>query len=541
MSEFKTWKLDKPWVQMRCGLGEGPSYNPDTNEVRWLDVTARKIHFADAAVGPSSLRTITTEHIIGVAADIDGVPNKLLAAAKEGFASIDRETGQMEWIARIHEVDGEETVRTMRMNDGAVDSQGRLWAGSIQDMQVVPGFPAPVGSLWRFDPDGTAHKMIDGGIAVTNGIAWNHADTVMYYTDSGPRNIYAFDFDAERGTISNQRVFFHWDEEIAGEKGLLDGLAVDEEGCLWSAVYWGYKVIRISPTGQHIGTIELPCPCVPLTGSGGRDSAGGLGIAYAKAFADAGAFVVVADLQPPPADQLDETKAVFVKCDVSIWEDQVAVFQTAAQQSPSNKIDIVVANAGIAGPDVLSGLEDEEPQKPDTKMTDVNLNGLLYTTKLAGWNFKRHHSDPRDGCLILVGSIMGYIDTKSSSVYSATKFGVRGIMCCLRRKANFRINSIAPWFIPTPIMRKDFLDTVREDFRKMDLDLASIPDAVSAVLRIATDRSIHGKNLAIVPRSLSESGFMDLDLDDHFDGSPADKLQRAASSISYGKFGHKIA
>ncbi|KAL2844100.1 calcium homeostasis protein Regucalcin [Aspergillus pseudoustus] len=263
MPEIKTWKIEKPWVHMRCALGEGPFYNEETNEVRWLDITERKIHFVNASVGPSSLRTITTDHLIGVTADVDGAPKKLVAAAKEGFAWIDRETGKMEWIARIYEAEGAETVRTrMRMNDGAVDSKGRLWAGGMQDTLVVPGFPGPVGSLWRLDPDGSAHKMIDGGIAVTNGIAWNCADTVMYHTDSGPNNIYAYEFDAENGEISNGHVFFHWEEKIKGEVGLLDGLVADEDDCLWSAIYWGYKVIRISPSGQHIGTIELPAPCI---------------------------------------------------------------------------------------------------------------------------------------------------------------------------------------------------------------------------------------------------------------------------------------
>ncbi|KAL2844101.1 hypothetical protein BJY01DRAFT_248345 [Aspergillus pseudoustus] len=295
-----------------------------------------------------------------------------------------------------------------------------------------------------------------------------------------------------------------------------------------------YERTPRTPCHSKIDITQLRGKTVIVTGA-----SRGLGFAYAKAFVNAGAFVVLADLQPPPAGEFDEVQAVFVKCDVSIWEEQVAVFQSAVQRSPSKKIDIVVANAGIAGPDVISGLDEDEPQKPDTQMTDININGVLYTTKLAAWHFKRQSSDPRDGCLILVGSIMGYIDTKSSAIYAATKFGVRGIMCCLRRKAGFRINSIAPWFIHTPIMRKEFLDTVREDFRQMGLDLASISDAVAAVLRIATDQSMHGKNLAIVPRALSSSGYMDLDLDDHDEDSPAGRLQAAASAISYGNFGHK--
>ncbi|BCS17684.1 uncharacterized protein APUU_10512S [Aspergillus puulaauensis] len=80
----------------------------------------------------------------------------------------------------------------------------------------------------------------------------------------------------------------------------------------------------------------------------------GLGYGYAKALVAAGCYVVLADLRPPP-EPFEETQAIFVQCDVTIWEQQRAVFETATRRSSTGKIDIVIANAGIAGPDVLSG------------------------------------------------------------------------------------------------------------------------------------------------------------------------------------------
>ncbi|KAJ5521058.1 hypothetical protein N7463_001511 [Penicillium fimorum] len=266
----------------------------------------------------------------------------------------------------------------------------------------------------------------------------------------------------------------------------------------------------------------------------------GLGYCYSKAFIAAGCFVVLADLKPPPED-LDESQALFVQCNVTVWEEQLAVFEAATARSPTHKIDIVIANAGIAGPDVLAGLNDEIPQPPQTTMIDVNVTGVLYTTKLAGWYFTRHHRDPLHGCLILISSIMGYIDTQSSAIYGASKFAVRGMMCCIRRKGILRVNCIAPWLIPTPIMNKDFLDNVRAQFQDMGLDLTSTQDAVTAVLRIASDYTLNGHTFAIVPRELAASGYMDLGLDDLKPESPAGKLQAAASSIYYSKFGHALS
>lgn len=41
----------------------------------------------------------------------------------------------------------------------------------------------------------------------------------------------------------------------------------------------------------------------------------------------------------------------FVKCNVTVWSDQLAVFKKSLSLSPSGRIDIVIANAGIAGGD----------------------------------------------------------------------------------------------------------------------------------------------------------------------------------------------
>lgn len=94
----------------------------------------------------------------------------------------------------------------------------------------------------------------------------------------------------------------------------------------------------------------------------------------------------------------------------------------------------------------IPGLDDEEPQPPNLKLLDVNLVGVLYTAKLAGYYFNKQSWETFDRCLILVSSIMGYVDTQGSSVYGSAKHGVRGAMCCLRRKGAMRVNAIAPWY-----------------------------------------------------------------------------------------------
>lgn len=88
------------------------------------------------------------------------------------------------------------------------------------------------------------------------------------------------------------------------------------------------------------------------------------------------------------------------------------------------------------------------PNKPETKKLDVNITGVLYTTKLALHYFRRQPvCSERDRCLILVGSLAGYIDQPGSALYCMSKFAVRALMRTLRRAPwteSIRVNMVTP-------------------------------------------------------------------------------------------------
>ncbi|OGM47290.1 hypothetical protein ABOM_003794 [Aspergillus bombycis] len=179
----------------------------------------------------------------------------------------------------------------------------------------------------------------------------------------------------------------------------------------------------------------------------------GLGLAYVEALTRAGAFVVNGDLNPPSQTAMSD-RTVFVKCDVSSWDDQVNLFRVAKEKAPNGRIDAVIANAGIYGPDILEGLSEEQPTKPNTSMLNVNLIGVMYTTRLAAWHFDRQNSI--DPCVIL-------------SLTSSARF------------------------IATPILREAFVESTRRQFEAQGVDFALTDDAVTAVFKLITDESINGK------------------------------------------------
>ena len=180
----------------------------------------------------------------------------------------------------------------------------------------------------------------------------------------------------------------------------------------------------------------------------------GIGETTLRAFVDAGAFVAFSDINKERGDEIEKefsTEVSFVPGDVTKWENQKLLFQSAIKLSPSGTIDVVFANAGITGGnDNFEAEPDEngEPLEPDLTCVDINLKGVLYTVKLAIHYWREPPKEGQDRSLILTASLAGYWDHTGKTQYGATKWGVRGIMRSMRSKGmakGFRTNLIAPW------------------------------------------------------------------------------------------------
>ncbi|MEV4893577.1 SMP-30/gluconolactonase/LRE family protein [Nonomuraea sp. NPDC055795] len=131
-----------------------------------------------------------------------------------------------------------------RFNDGAVDPWGHFWIGTMCTDR--PGTAA----LYRVAPDGRTTTELTG-VTCSNGLGWAPDHRTMYYIDTPARTLDAF--DVHEGRITGRRVV----AEVRG--GLPDGLAVDEDGCVWVAVWDGAAVHRYTPEGRLDTVVETPC------------------------------------------------------------------------------------------------------------------------------------------------------------------------------------------------------------------------------------------------------------------------------------------
>ncbi|MFE9427368.1 SMP-30/gluconolactonase/LRE family protein [Kitasatospora sp. NPDC006697] len=135
-----------------------------------------------------------------------------------------------------------------RANDGACDPAGRFLVG-VMSRRAAEG----LGGLWQVRPDGTHQQLLDA-MTIPNGLGWSPDGSVFYVTDSGPGTITAYAYDPATGELGERRGVFRIDPRL----GAPDGLAVDADGNLWTAVWDGGAVLRLAPDGGITGVLEFP-------------------------------------------------------------------------------------------------------------------------------------------------------------------------------------------------------------------------------------------------------------------------------------------
>jgi SDR family mycofactocin-dependent oxidoreductase len=196
-------------------------------------------------------------------------------------------------------------------------------------------------------------------------------------------------------------------------------------------------------------------------------AARGIGRSIAVDFAANGADVIGIDIcrevspileyQPATNDQLDQTgelvkangrRWLAVKADVrSIDELRAAADRIASE---FGGIDIVVANAAIQNFKPLLEMEDAHWHD----VIENNLNGTANTVRA----FAPHLVKRGAGRLILLSSMQGRYGTKNGSAYSASKWGIIGLMKSAALelgKHKITVNTIEPGLIDTPLTRND--------------------------------------------------------------------------------------
>jgi len=178
-------------------------------------------------------------------------------------------------------------------------------------------------------------------------------------------------------------------------------------------------------------------------------AAGGIGEATAALLNREGANLVLADIDVPKLEKTAERLSqpvLTVKCDITRREDIVKL--VARAQEKFNTIDILVNNAGIIIP---SRFEDSQYDDIE-KQVSINLMGTINAT----YEVLPVLIKNGGGNIVTIPSMAGIVPETFSSIYTATKFALRGFNLTLAlelKDHHITVSTIFPDSTDTPMLR----------------------------------------------------------------------------------------
>jgi NAD(P)-dependent dehydrogenase (short-subunit alcohol dehydrogenase family) len=223
-------------------------------------------------------------------------------------------------------------------------------------------------------------------------------------------------------------------------------------------------------------------------------AARGIGLSAVEALAEAGATVVLTDMNP---DLLAASTATMREKGFSVDSEQLDVTDVARVQSVHDaivarhgRVDILVNNAGIA----ISN-HPAETMADDiwNKVVDVNLNGLFWCCRAFG----RSMLERQSGSIVNVGSMSGFIVNRpqEQANYNASKAAVHHLTRSLAAEwgaRGVRVNAVAPTYIDTDMNKYvyDDADMYKHWVGGTPMNRMGRPDEVaSVILFLASDAS----------------------------------------------------
>ncbi len=235
---------------------------------------------------------------------------------------------------------------------------------------------------------------------------------------------------------------------------------------------------------MYLQKINLKKKYALVTGAGK-----GLGRACSIALAEAGATIIALSRTQSDLNKLEKDikkvkgKVIKIECDVMNYQD------LREKLNKIKIIDILVNNAGTNIPEPFENIK----QSSMNYLVDLNLKAAFNVAQLVVKKMIKNKK--RSGSIINMSSQLGHVGMIGRNVYNMTKFGIEGLtkgMGVELAKKNIRVNSVAPTFVETPMVKRFFKNN---KFKKLVLEkipvgkVATESDVATTVCFLASSAS----------------------------------------------------
>lgn len=204
--------------------------------------------------------------------------------------------------------------------------------------------------------------------------------------------------------------------------------------------------------------------------------ASGLGLATARALAQAGAQVLVVDLDEEGGrGAAEEIGGAFFAADVSSLDENLAM--VAEAERLFGRLDLVYLNAGVSSGIGLDASFDEEQYR---KVMGVNLDGVVYGTHAVLPAFERSGG----GAIVATASLAGLTAVPFDPLYAANKHAVVGLARSLGpglAEKGIRFNAVCPGFAESRI-----IEPIREGLQQSGTPIIPAEEVAAAVMELLT-------------------------------------------------------
>jgi 3-oxoacyl-[acyl-carrier protein] reductase len=218
----------------------------------------------------------------------------------------------------------------------------------------------------------------------------------------------------------------------------------------------------------------------------------GIGKSVAKRLAEAGASIVVVDIDEDSAvrtaQEIESTAGVKTAsfcCDVSDYSQVDSVLHKVIEQF--TRLDILINNAGITRDSLIMRMK---PEDWDLVLR-INLTGAFNFIRAACRQMTKQHS----GAIVNISSVVGLTGNLGQANYAASKAGLIGLTKTAAKEfaaRGVRVNAVAPGFIETEMTAR-LPDSVKEQWHKI-IPLGrsgTVEDVASAVFFLVSPDSFY--------------------------------------------------